>query len=178
MHPHLRAMLPAALVTLIPAIRAQAQAPSRRADLVLVNAVVATMDSARPTAEAVAITGGRIAAVGTNARIRALAGPGTRVLDLHGAFVTPGFIESHGHFMALGAARLQLDLTHARTWDDIVQLVAAAVKRARPGEWVVGRGWHQEKWTHPPEPNVEGLPLGDDLAAVSPDNPVLLEHAS
>ncbi len=64
------------------------------------------------------------------------------------------------------------------SWDEIVAMVAEAVKKAKPGEWIVGRGWHQEKWTTRPEPNVEGFPTHASLDRVSPDNPVLLEHAS
>ena len=71
-----------------------------------------------------------------------------------------------------------LDLREARTWDDIVAQVARAAKQAKPGEWIVGRGWHQSKWDHAPEPNVEGFPLHASLDEVSPNNPVLLTHAS
>ena len=71
-----------------------------------------------------------------------------------------------------------LDLREARTWDDIVAQVARAAKQAKPGEWIIGRGWHQSKWTKPPEPNVEGFPIHDSLDKVSPNNPVLLTHAS
>jgi predicted amidohydrolase YtcJ len=90
----------------------------------------------------------------------------------------PGFIEGHGHFTGIGEYRLGLDLREARTWDDIVAQVARAVKQAKPGEWIVGRGWHQSKWDHPPDPNVEGFPLHASLDKVSPNNPVLLTHAS
>src|SRR5450432_2096567 len=71
-----------------------------------------------------------------------------------------------------------LDLREARTWDDIVAQVARAAKQAKPGEWIVGSGWHQSKWTQAPEPNVEGFPLHASLDQVSPHNPVLLTHAS
>ena len=71
----------------------------------------------------------------------------------------PGFIEGHGHFTGVGEFRLGLDLREARTWDDIVAQVARAAKQAKPGEWIVGRGWHQSKWDHAPDPNVEGFPL-------------------
>ncbi len=66
----------------------------------------------------------------------------------------------------------------AASWDQIVAMVAEAVKKAKPGEWIVGRGWHQEKWTKRPEPNVEGFPTHASLDRVSPDNPVVLTHAS
>jgi predicted amidohydrolase YtcJ len=90
----------------------------------------------------------------------------------------PGFIEGHGHFTGVGEFRMGLDLREARTWDDIVAQVARAAKQAKPGEWIVGRGWHQSKWTAPPNPNVEGFPLHASLDKVSPDNPVILTHAS
>ena len=64
------------------------------------------------------------------------------------------------------------------SWDEIVAMVAEAVKHAKPGEWIIGRGWHQEKWTSRPNPNVEGFPTHASLDAVSPDNPVILTHAS
>ena len=100
------------------------------------------------------------------------------MIDLHGMLAIPGFIEGHGHFTGVGEFRLGLDLREARTWDDIVAQVARAVKQAKPGEWIVGRGWHQSKWDRAPQPNVEGFPLHASLDAVSPDNPVILTHAS
>ncbi len=63
---------------------------------------------------------------------------------------------------------MELDLTRARNWDEIVALVAAAVSQAKPGQWIIGRGWHQEKWDHPPQPNLEGLPLHQALTACPP----------
>ena len=90
----------------------------------------------------------------------------------------PGLIEGHGHFTGLGEFRMGLDLREARTWDEIVAQVARAAKQAKPGEWIIGRGWHQSKWARAPEPNVEGFPLHASLDAVSPNNPVLLTHAS
>jgi predicted amidohydrolase YtcJ len=101
-----------------------------------------------------------------------------RVIDLGGQLAIPGFIEGHGHFMGLGNARMILDLTNAGTWQDIVDQVADAASNAEPGAWILGRGWHQEKWSEAPSPMVEGLPVHDGLSAVSPNNPVALTHAS
>lgn len=157
-------------------VRLVAQAP--RADLVLINGTVVTVDSARPRAQAVAVRGDRIVAVGTSDEIRRMAGPGTRIVDLNGRLLIPGFIEGHGHFTGLGESKLVLDLTIATTWDDIVAMVGRAAQAARPGEWIVGRGWHQEKWARTPQPNVQGVPLHASLDAVSPDHPVILTHAS
>lgn len=148
------------------------------ADLVLLNGKVVTVDEALPEAEALAVRGDRIAAVGTTEEIRKYIGGRTEVVDLQGRLAVPGLIDSHLHFMSIGQAKQTLDLTGTRSWDDIVALVAAAAKAAAPGEWINGRGWHQEKWDKVPEPNVNGLPLHDRLSAVSPQNPVFLTHAS
>jgi predicted amidohydrolase YtcJ len=80
--------------------------------------------------------------------------------------------------MGVGEAQLNLNLMPTTSWEQIVSMVGDAVKRAPPGEWIVGRGWHQEKWTARPQPNVEGFPTHASLDAVSPDNPVVLTHAS
>jgi len=155
-----------------------ASAQSRTATLAIVNGHVVTVDSAKPEAEAVAIAGDRILAVGTTAEVRRLVGRRTRVIDANGRLVIPGFIEGHGHYMGLGESKLQLDLTTARTWDEIVARVAAAVRTTPRGAWIEGFGWHQEKWERPPSPAVEGNPVHASLSAVSPDNPVVLVHAS
>jgi predicted amidohydrolase YtcJ len=148
------------------------------ADVVLRHGHVVTVDAAHPEAQAVAVLAGRILAVGTDEAIQAYIGPRTTVIDLKGRLLVPGFIDAHAHFMGMGEALKELDLTKARTWDDIVALVAAAVKQASPGQWIQGRGWHQAKWDRAPQPNVDGLPYNDTLSAVSPDNPVILTHAS
>jgi predicted amidohydrolase YtcJ len=153
--------------------------PDDVADLVLVNGKVVTVDPGMPEAQAVAVKDGRILMVGSDDEIRQHhVGAATEVIDLDGQLAVPGFIEGHGHFTSLGNARMILDLTTATSWEDIVQMVAQAVAEAEPGAWIQGRGWHQEKWSAVPEPNVDGVPLHDDLSAVSPDNPVFLGHAS
>src|SRR5688572_24390518 len=153
-------------------------AGAQTATLALINGHVVTVDSAKPEAEAVAIVGDRILAVGTNAEIRRHIGASTRVMDVGGRLVIPGFIEGHGHPLALGDTRRKLDLTTARTWDEIVARVAAATRSVPRGTWVIGHGWHQEKWDRTPAPSVEGYPVHASLSAASPDHPVLLEHAS
>jgi predicted amidohydrolase YtcJ len=105
-------------------------------------------------------------------------GSKTRVIDLEGRLAIPGFIEGHGHFMSWGQSLMELDLRKARTWEEIVGVVGEAARKAKPKEWIVGRGWHQDKWDRPPSPAVEGLPTHQSLSAVSPKNPVLLEHTS
>lgn len=155
-----------------------AAAQQSRADLVLLHGDLFTVDSQHPRAQAIAVSGNRIAAVGTDAEIQQWVGPKTRVVDLQGRLAIPGFIDGHGHYTALGESKLVLDLTKAQTWDDIVAQVRDAARAAKPGTLIEGRGWHQEKWIRPPQPNVEGVPLHASLDAVSPRNPVVLEHAS
>jgi predicted amidohydrolase YtcJ len=148
------------------------------ADLVLRGGTVITLENNRPQAEALAVRGQRIVAVGSAAEIQPLIGPTTRVIDLAGRVAMPGFIEGHGHFLSLGDSKRKLDLTQAKSWDDIIALVAAAAKKAPPGQWIVGRGWHQSKWTTAPEPNVQGYPTHDALSKLTPDHPVLLTHGT
>ncbi len=148
------------------------------ADLVLRNGKVVTLDAKQPQVEAVAITAGKIVAIGSNAQIARQITATTKVIDLHGHLAIPGFIEGHGHFMGLGESKMMLNLRDAKNWDQIVGMVAAAAKEAKPGEWIVGRGWHQEKWDARPQPNVNGFPVNSSLNAVSPNNPVFLEHVS
>ena len=157
--------------------RPGAEAPSP-ADLVLRGGVVATVDADNTMAEALAITGGWIVAVGSNDEVDAYIGGETEVIELNGRFAAPGFIEGHGHYMSLGNSKTILDLNGAASWDAIVEMVAEAAADAEPGQWIRGRGWHQEKWDRPPDPAVEGNPTHASLSAVSPDNPVLLGHAS
>jgi len=155
-----------------------AAAFAQPADVVLRNGKIVTMNSAQPAAQAIAVRGDKIAALGSNTDAAKWIGPGTKVIDLHGMLAIPGFIEGHGHFTGVGEFRMGLELREARTWDGIVAQVARAAKQAKPGDWIVGRGWHQSKWDRAPEPNVEGFPLHASLDKVSPGNPVLLTHAS
>jgi predicted amidohydrolase YtcJ len=148
------------------------------ADLVLTNGHVATVDAARPTAEGVAVRGGTIVAVGSVVDIKAYIGEKTEVIDLNGRFAMPAFNDAHAHFQGVGEAKLELQLAKARNWEEIVAMVADAATRAKPGEWILGHGWHQEKWDHRPADAVEGFPTGRDLSRVAPNNPVLLTHAS
>jgi predicted amidohydrolase YtcJ len=148
------------------------------ADLILTNGNIYTVNEAMPAAEAVAIKGERILDVGTADAIKAYQGENTEVIDCEGQFVMPGFIEGHGHFNGLGKLLLNLNFLNSKSWDEIVAMVAAKAKDAEPGEWIIGRGWHQEKWLETPEKQVLGYPYHDLLSAVSPDNPVLLRHAS
>ena len=167
-------------VSLSPAFGCGPQAPDigGPADLVLLGGRVVTVDPDHPEAEAVAVRNGRIAAVGTTAEIAATAGPDTEIIQLEGRLAIPGFIEGHGHFMGVGNAQMILKLGEAANWNRIVDMVAEAVAEAPEGGWIDGRGWHQEKWDQIPGGAVEGLPHHLGLSEISPQNPVLLRHAS
>ena len=152
--------------------------PTEPADLVLLNGKILTVNEEQPEAEALAARGETIVALGSSSEIRKYVGDETEVIDLEGYLAIPGFIEGHGHYYSLGASLMELELRYTNSWAEIVSLVAQAAREARPGEWIVGRGWHQDKWDRTPEPNIEGLPFHHELSAVSPSNPVFLSHTS
>lgn len=149
-----------------------------KADIIIHHAFVWSGDTLEAPYEAIAIKGKQILALGTNEEILLKKGRKTKVIDAQGNFLMPGIIEAHGHFTALGNSLLELNLLKAPSWQWIEEQVAAGVKHANDGEWLVGRGWHQEKWNLPTNPSVEGYPTHTRLSALSPRNPVLLSHAS
>ncbi len=148
------------------------------ADLVLNNAHIYTVNKNQPRAQAIAIKDGKILFVGTNDEVLQYTGTQTEVIDCKGQFLMPGFIEGHGHIHGLGASLINLNLMNVKNWDEIINLVSTAVAKAKPGDWIIGRGWHQEKWNPAPARNHLGYPYHDDLSKISPNNPVMLTHAS
>ena len=151
---------------------------SKHADMVIHNGTIYTMSDYNPIAETVIVKDGKIMNVGNQINYRSYIGEKTKILDLNGATMIPGFIEGHGHFMGLGYAKMRLDLSVVDSYDELVDMVAEAVEKAPPGEWILGRGWHQSKWLPTPYPLVKGFQTHDKLSAVSPNNPVWLTHAS
>ena len=115
------------------------------AELVLLNGYITTVDSDYGNVSAMAINNYKITAVGSDEEISRYIGEQTQVIDLNGRFVMPGFIEGHGHFMSLGRSKQILDLNDVSDWSKIVSKVAVAVDKSKPGEWIFGRGWHQDK---------------------------------
>jgi len=148
------------------------------ARLVLINGKIVTVNPEQPEAEAMAVLGDSILAVGTTKEIEPYIGSNTQIIDLEGALTIPGFIEGDGHFLSLGEAKMILDLTKASNWEEIVIMVDSVVSVTKSGEWITGRGWHQEKWDSIPPGTVEGVPTHHSLSEISPDNPVFLRHAS
>jgi len=100
------------------------------------------------------------------------------VIDANGQFIMPGLIDAHAHFEGIGQGKANLNLLGVSTWKETLSLVEERVKNTPDGEWIIGRGWHQDKWTDSPKQLVEGNPVHDELSAISPNHPVLLDHAS
>ncbi|MEE4161417.1 MAG: amidohydrolase [Woeseiaceae bacterium] len=173
-----RILLLFALVALGGCNRPDSQEAGPVADLLLVNADVVTVDEALPRAEAVAIAGDLILDVGSSEAMSRYRGEDTEVIDLEGQMVIPGFIEGHGHYTSFGGSLLILDFRYAKSFAEIVSMVAEAAAETPAGEWIVGRGWHQDKWETREDQLVEGLPLHDSLSAATPDHPVMLIHTS
>ncbi len=160
------------------AVASTAVAQEAPADLILRGGKIVTLDDDQPVVRALAARGDRIVALGSDADVGKLIGEGTQVIDLAGRLAVPGFIEGHGHLTSLGHSKMVLDLTKAKTWDDIIRQVEAAAGVTPQGQWILGGGWHQSKWTVAPTPNIDGYPTHTRLSEVSPQNPVLLTHAS
>lgn len=139
------------------------------ADRIITNANIHTLDSARPRAEALAMRQGRLIAVGAAADVLPFRGPATRVDDLAGRTVLPGLIDAHGHMAGLGSFALgRIDLSHAKSFDEVVAEVQERVRKARPGDWILGGRWDHESWPD------HQLPTHQKLSAISPNNPVWL----
>ena len=154
------------------------QSSENFADLVILNGNILTLDDKISFTSALAVKDGLIFRLGSSDSISELIGEQTEVINLNRETVIPGFIEGHGHLKNLGKLKINLDLTESKNFDEIIEAVKAAAAHAKPGEWITGRGWHQEKWDKPLEKNVKGYPLHDRLSEISPDNPVMLDHAS
>ncbi len=148
------------------------------ADLFLFNGNFATINPDQPSASALAITDGRIAEVGGPELVKKYQNTAKKSIDLNGQFAMPGFIEGHGHFSNLGKSLIHLNFLTSKNWQEIVNQVAEKAATLEPGVWIEGRGWHQEKWDTPLDQQIHGYPFHDQLSAVSPNNPVILYHAS
>jgi predicted amidohydrolase YtcJ len=141
------------------------------ADVIFINGNVYTVNDKQPRAEAIAVKGGRIVFVGSNSRVKTFEGAGTRVIDLHGNTVVPGLTDSHYHLSGVGAREITLNLEGITSLDQFLAKVKERVDRAKPGDWVTGRGWIETFWKPPV------FPTRWDLDKISPNNPVILTRA-
>jgi predicted amidohydrolase YtcJ len=140
---------------------------SMNADLIIINSRIYTLDRHGAVAEAMAVRGGKIAAAGSREDIlRSFRAPKT--MDLEGYTVLPGLIDAHAHMLNLGLGMVQLDLADAARPEEIAALVRRQADAIDPGEWIIGRGWDQNRW------DTAGFPDRSVLDRVVPDHPVYL----
>ena len=144
---------------------------STSADIVFKNGNVYTVDSKTPQAQAIAVTKDRIVFVGSNTDAQKFVGSKTRVVDLKGATVLPGFADAHQHLSGVGFREMTLNLEDTTSLEDLLAKVKARVDQTKPGAWVTGRGWIETHWKPPV------FPTRWDLDKVSPNNPVILTRA-
>jgi len=168
---------PAAVRALALAVPLLMLAPNARsnvpADLVLVHGTILTVDAQDSVAQALAVRGGKIVAIGTDQDILRLAGARTRRIDLHGRTATPGLIDSHAHIADGGVAELyHVRLSDVTTVAEAVRRVRAGIAHLKPGEWLEGDGWDEGKLAE------RRYLKAADLDPVSPDNPVWLNHTT
>lgn len=166
------------LVTLFSLLLSSCGTQKAPADKVILGGKIYTMDEQQPVVEAVVVNAGKIEFAGAETEARKYVGDKTEVIDLQGKMMTPGFIEGHGHIMGVGYNELNLDLMSVKSYDELVERVKEAVGKAKPGQWILGRGWHQDKWDKKPEKMIKGFQTHHLLSEVSPNNPVFLRHAS
>lgn len=140
------------------------------ADLVLHNGIIHTVDSNNTVAQAVAVSAGRIAFVGTNQEVERLIGSKTQVVDLRGRAVVPGLIDSHYHFQGVGKREFDLNLDGCASLAEFLSRLENWAAGKPAGEWITGRGWMEEDWP------VKQFPSCHDLDRVVPDRPVYLNR--
>ena len=139
-----------------------------QADLIIVNAKIRTLDKSKPLAEAVAVTGNRISAVGSAPDIRRLAGANTKTIDAGGKLLLPGFNDAHVHFTAMGNQFFYLDLRDVKTPAEMIGMIKFYARFLPEGFWITGGGWNNENWT----PNAP--PTKDLIDTAAPAHPVFL----
>jgi len=154
------------LVALVSVLHASAQSPA--ADLVITHAKVWTVDRAHPTAQAVAVLGERIVAVGSDAEVEAWRGPATQVMDAGGKLLLPGFDDAHVHFIRGGAQLANIQLHDVRGAEDFARRVAERARNVPKSEWILGGDWDETKWTP------AKVPTKELIDPFTPDTPVFL----
>ena len=166
----MKAILTAPTILLAMLNPAHAEKPLLAPNLIILNAAVRTMDAAKPVAEAVAVSGNRIAAVGATADLRALAGPKTRIVDAGGKSVLPGFNDAHVHWLSGGYSITNVDLRDASSPAAFTKRIAEFAQKIPKGRWILGGDWDHEKF-----PDAQ-LPVKAWIDAATPDHPVFVSR--
>src|SRR6202142_2092594 len=160
----------AALLLLAPLLSV---AQSEQADFILLHGQILSVDAHDTVAQAIAIRGGVIVGIGSDAEVQALAAPNARVIDLKGNTATPGLIDTHAHIADGAVEELYgVKLSDAKSVGEIAARVKAKVSTSRPGDWITGAGWDEGKLEE------RRYPTAADLDAVAPNNPVWLMHTT
>jgi predicted amidohydrolase YtcJ len=142
----------------------------KKADLIIRNTKIVTVDANFSFAEAVAVADGKIIWLGENSKAEKYIGDGTRVIDAEGLLVLPGLIDAHAHLVSLGDQLSNLEITSCNSLDEIILKLAERVALSEPGEWIIGGRWDHSLW----EDNY--FPIHDRLSEISPNNPVYLKR--
>ena len=148
------------------------------ADTIIYGGTIYTVDSTNSVIEAVAIKDDLIIKTGDISEIRKFTDNNTNEINLAGKTMIPGFIEGHAHIMGTGYNQKNLDLLNTSSYDEIIQIVKEKSQTIPEGEWIIGRGWHQDKWKNSPERLIRGFPTHNKLSEEVPNHPVYLRHAS
>lgn len=151
---------------------------SEKLDLLILSENVYTATESDSSFNAIGVTGERITQIGTEEDLKKICDENTQIVDCRDLFVMPGLIEGHGHFYNLGNSLQNLNFLKDTSWQDILKKVQTKVESVEDGDWIYGRGWHQEKWFIQPDNNFGEYPTHNDLSQITPNNPVLLVHAS
>ena len=161
-------LLPCFALLALTAIAATAAEP--RADLILTDARIYTVDANRPIAQALAVADGRVLFVGDERGALSFRGSNTKLVDLDGATVIPGMIDAHAHLLNLGMGLRRIELRGTTSLDDVIKRVVARRDELAKGEWLLGRGWDQNDWAD------TRFPQHAALSAATPDHPVMLRR--
>lgn len=143
-----------------------------KADLIVINAKIRTMDLQKPFAEAIAVKENKITAIGKTAEIKQLADSETKVIDAQGKLLIPGFNDSHVHFFSVGLALFRVELQNVSSPPEIAEKLKENLRFVPKGQWIFGGNWNHEKWKN------KTLPTKELLDAVAPENPVFLYNSN
>jgi len=147
-------------------------------DLVILSDSIYTASEDTTKVEAIGVIADKIVFIGTESAMVGRKDDNTKIIDATGQFVMPGFIEGHGHFSGMGSSLQNLNFLKDTSWNAILDKIEKKAATLKDGQWIYGRGWHQEKWTELPNENHGAYPMHYSLSELSPDNPAILIHAS
>jgi len=147
-------------------------------DSLIVNAQIYSVVEDQVSYDAIGIKDGKITMLGSSDDLKLKTDEHTKIIDIQGEFLMPGFIEGHGHYSNLGKSLQNLNFLADTSWQQITMKVADKMEGIDEGEWIYGRGWHQEKFTLTPDAALGKYPTHESISSFSEVNPIILVHAS